>query len=525
MKDYMITCPYCFAKFSHTAVHFRMETQFDESELNDEGMTENEVERMPNIAKKAELTNQIKMRKPFLRRDDGKYTKWWSNYGSTSEKSLGLDKKWRGGVHQLPILDPNSEEDQKVLKKFERMDFIELEDKDTLKDDYLIYDEDGMASAVEDIFGHRTMRRVCPKCHNPLPKQYGKNPVKFISVIGVTGAGKTVYISQLLKYISKYAAFLNQAAFFTSDHETSFIEDNKVEMDTALPNPTGEGTFSQPMFYDFVTRKSDSAETNTVVIYDIAGEDCQDAARMTKYADFINYSDGIILLIDPMQLGWIGTRVPGAIKEPQAVLNTIYTATTKSVKELSEKPVAVCISKSDSFEQIIPAGQKDIICVRDEAMGTNIPVFNATDYNILEQQLRESMPLELEQALHNQYKYYNYFAISAIGGPVREEPARTESGEEVRTEEGTVKMNSYPIAPPVPRRIAEPLFWLFYRLGIIKSDVPIRLPEPRKIPEYIEIPAKGVMAKLGFGKPTYRTLTDEEKMSYWYEPGCEARRF
>src|SRR5699024_6054778 len=127
--------------------------------------------------------------------------------------------------------------------------------------------------------------------------------------------------------------------------------------------------------------------------------DCQDAARMTKYADFINYSDGIILLIDPMQLGWIGTRVPGAIKEPQAVLNTIYTATTKSVKELSEKPVAVCISKSDSFEQIIPAGQKDIICVRDEAMGTNIPVFNATDYNILEQQLRESMPLELEQAL------------------------------------------------------------------------------------------------------------------------------
>ena len=318
---------------------------------------------------------------------------------------------------------------------------------------------------------------------------------------------------------------MNQTAFFTSDHETSFIEDNKVEMDTALPNSTGARTFSQPMFYDFVTRKGDTVETNTVVIYDIAGEDCQDAKSMEAYAKLINYSDGIILLIDPMQLGWIGTKVPGAIKEPQAVLNTIYAATTNSVRGLSEKPVAVCISKSDSFEQIIPAGRQDIMCVRDEAMGTNIPVFNATDYNILEQQLRESMPLELEQALHNRYKYYNYFTISAIGCPVREEPARTESGEEIRTEDGKVKMNSYPIAPPVPRRIAEPLFWLFYRLGIVKSDVPIRLPEPRKIPEYIEIPAKGVMAKLGFGRPTYRPLTNEEKESYWYEPGCEARRF
>lgn len=498
MKEYQITCPYCFEKFSHKDVHFRMETEFDESELNDEGMTENELERLPNTTKKQQLMEQTRIRKPFLRKDDEKYTNWWKEYGTTSEKSLGLDKKWRGGVHQLPILNPTLSTDQQVLKR--------NPSGNSENNDFFIYDGDGLACGIEDIFGKKTMRRVCPKCHNPLPRQYGKNPVKFISVIGVTGAGKTVYISQLLKYISKYAAYLNQTAFFTSDHESDFIEDNPVEMGKELPNSTVAGTFSQPMFYDFISRNGDKLITNTIVIYDIAGEDCQTARNMEKYADYINYSNGIILLVDPGQLRWVDKQVP---TEPQAVLETIYGATKQPVTQLCEIPVAVCVSKSDTFEEIIPAGKKDIACVRDSIMGSKIPVFNATDYNELEQQLREAMNEELAQALNNKYKFFNYFAFSAIGGPVREKVSRLEDGRDI--------VVTYPVAPPIPRRIAEPLFWLFYRFGFIKSDVPVRLPVPREMPEYIEIPPTGIKAKLGLGKPTYRPLTDEEKRSYWYE--------
>lgn len=492
-----------------------METEFDESELNDEGMTESEIERLPNSTRKTKLMEQTKMRKPFLRKDDEKYTKWWKNYGATTEKSLGLDRKWIGGVHQLPILDPENPEAKKVLKNTS-ISIDELLGEQSSRRDYFIYDDDGMVCGTEDIFGQRTMRRVCPECHNPLPRQYGKHPVKFISVIGVTGAGKTVYISQLLKYISKYAAFLNQNALFTSDHESNFIEDNPVEMDTVLPNATVAGTFSQPMFYDFISKKGDALTTNTIVIYDIAGEDCQTASKMEKYGDYINYSNGIILLVDPGQLKWVDRQVP---TQPQAVLNTIYIATKNSVTSLSETPIAVCVSKSDTFEEMIPAGKKDIVSAKDPVMETKIAAFNATDYNELEEQLCEAMSEELVVALENKYKYYNYFAFSAIGGPVREEPARTENGDIIKTEDGKEKMVSYPIAPPVPRRIAEPLFWIFYRFGFIKSDIPIRLPVPRKMPDRIEIPAKGLKAKLGIGKPSYRPLTDEEKRRYWYEAG------
>lgn len=515
MRDYQIICPYCFKKFSHEKVHFRVETEFDESELNDEGMTESEIERLPNTNRKTKLMEQTRMRKPFLRKDDEKYMNWWEKFGSTTEKSLGLDRKWIGGVHQLPILDPGDPDAQKFLKKI-GISVEEIYEEHDSSEEYFIYDGDGMVCGIEDAFGQQTMRRVCPECHNPLPRQYGKNPVKFISVIGVTGAGKTVYISQLLKYISKYASYLNLDASSTSDHESNFIEDNKVEMDTVLPNSTVAGTFSQPMFYDFISKKRNTLVTNTIVIYDIAGEDCQTAANMEKYGDYINYSDGIILLVDPGQLKWVDRQVP---TEPKAVLNTIYVATKNAVTSISETPIAVCVSKSDTFEEMIPAGKRDIVCAKAPVMETKIPVFNAVDYNELEKQLCEAMSDELAVALENKYKFYNYFAFSAIGGPVREEPARTESGEIIRTKDGKEKMVSYPIAPPVPRRIAEPLFWLFYRFGFIKSDIPIRLPMPREMPSKIEIPAKGLKAKLGIGKPSYRPLTDEEKRSYWYEAG------
>ncbi len=43
----------------------------------------------------------------------------------------------------------------------------------------------------------------CPKCDGKLPSNYGKYPVKFLSVIGASGSGKTVYLSNLLKFSDK----------------------------------------------------------------------------------------------------------------------------------------------------------------------------------------------------------------------------------------------------------------------------------------------------------------------------------
>lgn len=514
MQDFKITCPYCFSEFSHTKVHFRMETYFSEDELNDASYSESEVMRMDASPRKTELLDQIRRRKPFLRRDDEKYNAFWKNFGdNTTERATGIDRKLAFPVHQLPIIDPSEYESQQVLK-LQRTPT----GKAATTEDYFIYDGDGMVVAIEDICNSQpqnTTRRVCPMCHNPLPLGYGKYPLKFISVIGVTGAGKTVYISQLLKNMNRYASYVGMAAYFTSDHETSFIENNPVESGKPLPRPTMDGEFSQPMFYDLVqTLPNGSVRTDTIVIYDIAGENCQTAAAMQKYGEFVTKSHGIILLVDPSQLELVvedGLEERVRSAEPALVLNTIHSAfVSKNSRKKQQIPVAVCISKSDSFEEFLPqVAAQDVNPVVDAFSDENLPKFNATEYNQLEpeiMQLLRNNPMVTN--LKNGYENYNFFVFSATG-----------CGVEMRKEEGSDKPKSYTVAPPVPKRIAEPLLWLFYKFGYIGSDVPIRLPFPRPLPEGVPVVKKRAMGLLG-KKTVMRPLTEEEKERYRYEETC-----
>lgn len=511
MRDYQITCPYCFEQFSHTKVHFRMETFFEEGELNDEGLMENEIKRMPESERKNNLMNQLRKRQPFLRGKDEKYEAFWGNFGGTTELTTGVDKKMIEVVQELPVLNPEDKAAQEVLK----MKNAPASGTGKTAANYFMYDGDGMVVAVEDIYDRDTHRRVCPHCHNPLPLGYGKHPLKFISVIGVTGAGKTVYISQLLKGMNKYASLVSMDAYFTSDHETNFIENNPVEINKPLPRPTMDGQLAQPMFYDLVQSVgNDQIRTNTIVIYDIAGENCKTAGAMQKYGEFVLKSDGIILLVDPSQLelvveGRLGDNVRSA--EPALVLNTIHSAfVAKNSQKKQDIPMAVCISKSDSFDELLPMiAKSDVTPVVDSFTEEHLPKFNASEYNVLEPEIRKLMQNNpMVTNLKNGYNNFNFFVFSATG-----------CGVENRMEAGDTKPRSYPVAPPVPKRIAEPLLWLFYKFGYIGSDVPIRLPFPRPMPEGIPVPPSG-LKKLFGGKPEMRPLTEEEKERYRYEERC-----
>ena len=99
---------------------------------------------------------------------------------------------------------------------------------------------------------------------------------------------------------------------------------------------------------------------------------------------------------------------------------------------------------------------------------------------------------------------YNFFVFSATGCDV----AKNENGQ------------FCPVMPPIPRRIAEPLLWMFKKFGYIKSDVPIRLPEPRKLPEpaVVELPRTAVDKLLR--RTRTRPMTDAEKEAYKYELVC-----
>lgn len=145
----------------------------------------------------------------------------------------------------------------------------------------------------------------------PFPANYGKYSIKYISVIGIKGAGKTVYISQLLKEIHSYFASFGYVLETDRIVVQSYLAENRVETGCELPRGTGTDVFVQPMAFTMLYKDSaDRLNRQTFVLYDIAGElfdKSATAAALLNRFDFIKNSDGIIMLIDPKQV-WINKR-------------------------------------------------------------------------------------------------------------------------------------------------------------------------------------------------------------------------
>lgn len=506
--DYLITCPYCLGKyrqgrpFSHKEVHFRMETVFEESELNDEGYTRSELEALPNNNQKAKLMEQLEKREPFQWKDDKVYSDFWAEYGHTSEISSGVDAPESNGgwqAYQRPILNPTDSHDQKYLLV-----------QNSSNSDYFIYDTDGFVRGVVDRFGKETYRRVCPDCHNPLPPGYGKFPTKLISIIGVTSSGKTVYISQLLKHIEEYGARAGIRIHPTSDHEQNYMLANPVEPGKPLPNTTMSGLLSQPMFCNLKVGDGNY----TVVIYDIAGEDCQNADNLVKYGRFVTQSDGIMLLVDPSQLGIGGSdselQDKAKAATPQTVANTIYNA-FGSLSGKCKIPVALCISKSDKFDSGLPdVARHDISGMKNASTGRWEPKFNAKEYNELQESIMTMLECSADvllSDLDNDFEHFNVFMFSATGCSVVK-----------REYEG--EMRKFTSGNPSPRRIAEPILWMFQKFGYIKADMPIRLPYPRPFPLYREVIRKGLFRSKVEQVPLTPEEIEEYKQKYHYEATC-----
>ncbi|KIR01549.1 hypothetical protein P261_00363 [Lachnospiraceae bacterium TWA4] len=325
-----------------------------------------------------------------------------------------------------------------------------------------------MVQAVQLETGEICDRRVCCHCHNPLPSGYGRNTVKFISVIGVTGSGKTVYLSQLLKGINQYMARVGLAVHDTNASAGNFVRQNMIKEGVPFPGSTPAGRLQQPLFFDVTRSTSESTHsTETFVLYDVAGElfDPQkfNPSQLSRFAPFIRNSDGIILLIDPSQFSAFNL-VAGKIndQETQQALTGIYNMVVDGGGDSKcEKPLAVCISKMDepAVQQALPSEElrikisSEVQPIKDEK-GNPLPLFNVEDYNPISDELSKffrNQESSLVVNLRANYKRYCYFGLTSLG---------CEIGENDNNQK-------YPIGPIIPKRIEEPLLWLLYEFGYI----------------------------------------------------------
>lgn len=186
----------------------------------------------------------------------------------------------------------------------------------------------------------------CPKCQGVLPESYGEYPVKMLSVIGTTSSGKTVYLSNLLKFsndnmrnplmnysysvrpynsvfggdqnssllekvadVCKLELKENQWVEDREEHEKKRREGVMVTEDIRkgdyivinYPRATDPDDEIKPLIIELSYEFADDMEFSVcrhLVLYDIAGESFKspDDVRTCKY---LFHSDGFLCLISP----------------------------------------------------------------------------------------------------------------------------------------------------------------------------------------------------------------------------------
>lgn len=304
-----IRCPYCFEEFAHDEVHFRIA----------EGTCEYAKDKS---VKKGDTVDTEKFSRFLKSREiDQKFEKvWGSSRGGTPDFSVE-------DLFYVPWVDQSNKADMIV-------------------GDY-ITDADGFVEKIEDKCSHLpSYTRICPNCHNKLPLHYGKNPQKFISVLGVSASGKTVYLKQLLSKLtdSLEGGILSHVNGSYVDIGLPVDDESSITLDKPLPDSTKDLNFKIPNFITLTFKKDNVLTTYDFVIYDVAGEILVNLAKNNRnkfdfFAGYIKKSDAIITLIEPKQL----VSNPRPEYPASEMISTLYKVFGGQV----QVPTAITISKSD----------------------------------------------------------------------------------------------------------------------------------------------------------------------------------
>lgn len=314
--------------------------------------------------------------------------------------------------------------------------------------------------------------RLCPHCHSNLPANIGEQENMIFAVIGARGTGKSHYLTVLIEQISKVVGPAHGILLEPLNDETinryrkdfyDPIYTNKgtiaVTKSGRVANPTG-GNVRQPLVYTLaVTAENwngdmEVSKAVTLVFYDTAGEDLDSKNNMSVMNKYIYRSNGIIVLIDPLQLPYVRDELSSDTPLPPVDIETadILIRTTRLIEEgqkLSTKdkiktPLAVSFSKFDAVLPLVDE-QSPLHDDANHDHGYDHADFEAVNGEMLS--LLDCWGCKnIINLAQTRYRHVGFFGLSALGC----NPHSSNTVEAV-----------------VPKRVEDPLLWLLVTNNII----------------------------------------------------------
>lgn len=324
--------------------------------------------------------------------------------------------------------------------------------------------------------GVSTTTRICPACHRRLPALFGQIPSRMIALVGAKQSGKTVFMTVLVHELmhrlgEQLCTGIGPADDYTGHEFASYYEALLYGGAQLLPPTTPAGARDRtPLVFRLTVGGPEApaprrgrgrpARPALLSLFDPAGEDLLSQQSTEQNARYLAAADGIVLLLDPLQmpearkLAAPGTRLPsppsGTADTPVSVLQNITDLVLRTDRSASDglisKPLAVAFSKIDAFQQ----GLDPTSPLRQSpAPGPQLDEIDSLSVHTEVQRLLGQWDGSLiDRIVRQHYRSHRYFGISALGETPT--PANQVSDRGIR-----------------PYRVGDPLTWILSRLGVI----------------------------------------------------------
>lgn len=316
-----------------------------------------------------------------------------------------------------------------------------------------------------DVCRRESRTRLCPACHYQLPYTIDQVEQRVVAIIGGSNTGKSHYITSLVHTLMHEVGANFRFSLKMEGDETRRrwnddfykpLYENKNVLQ-ATQRSSLDSRVKTPLIirlsFDLGKRNRDLY----LSFFDTAGEDMTrlEVDALSVEARYISQADGVIFLLDPLQIDSVRQQLP-SVPVPPADIQAKPEYIVARFHELLESrlnikpgkkvktPVAFTLSKVDTLRPIVSP---------DSALLRRSEHFGQVDLDDI-----QSMHTELENYLgvwinanfceyiqHN-FEHYRYFGVSSLGS----QPAN-----------GHIEPHSV--------RVEDPFLWLLYQLGLVKA--------------------------------------------------------
>jgi GTPase SAR1 family protein len=304
--------------------------------------------------------------------------------------------------------------------------------------------------------------RYCPHCRKPLEHDYITTKSRTIAVIGSRQSGKSTYVGVLIHDLQNRigADFNGMATVLVGDRSRQryrevfkgpmYDKGRMVDFTDGLRQRYSLDPLLFMLRFPRRTLLGDRLTAAMMVFYDTAGEDVLNAQRAEGLVDYLDAADGILFVVDPLQVGSVRRRVDDSV--PLPVDESDQVAVVERIAELLRRrrnlpaqkkldvPFAIALAKTDALDNALPP---DAALRRAH---NHRGAYDDADGQYVHDEVRATLSswadgTRLLDLVDSTFSTHRFFGISALGF--------------TPTDAGTISRRGIR-----PLRVEDPLLWL-----------------------------------------------------------------